>query len=58
MPLIIMHATLSLYSTATQKHLRWARALAYTPNAKFCVGNTNMFVTKDAKICVTPDAKF
>ena len=31
-------------------------ALAETPNAKFCVENTNM--SKNAKICITPNAIF
>ena len=48
---------LSLYSTATQKDLRWVLALAKTPNGKFRFGNTNMLVSKNAKICVTLNAK-
>ena len=28
------------------------------PNAKFCVGDTNMLVSKNPKICVTPNANF
>ena len=47
---------LSLYSTATQKHLHWVLALAETPNAKFCIGNNNMLV--NAKFCVIPNANF
>ena len=42
------------YSTAMQKHLRWVLALAYTPKARFSVGNTNMLVSKNTKIWVTP----
>ena len=26
-------------------------------NVKICIGNTNMLVSKDAKICLTPNAK-
>ena len=29
-----------------------------TPNAKFSVGNTNMLVSKNAKICINPKANF
>ena len=41
-----------------QNHSRWVLALAKTANIKFCVGNTNMLVSKNAKICVTPDTYF
>ena len=58
---------LSLYFTATQNFcvgaLRWPRP----PTPEFCVGETNMLVSKNAKIfftphtkpriCITPDAK-
>ena len=27
------------------------------PNAKICVGNTNMLISKNAKICTTPNAE-
>ena len=51
------YRSFSLYSTATQNHwswvLRWLRPL--TP--QFCVGYTNMLVSKNARIFVTPDAK-
>ena len=36
---------LSLYSTVTQNHLHWVLA-------QFCIGYTNMLVSKNAKICV------
>ena len=36
---------------------RWGIALGQSPNAKNCVGNTNMLVSKNAKICVTSNAK-
>ena len=45
---------LSLYSTATQNYWRWDFALGQPPNSKIRVGNTNMLVCKNAKICVTP----
>ena len=41
---------LSLYSTATQNHLR----LLGPPTPQLCVTYTNMLVSKNAKICVTP----
>ena len=41
-----------------EKHLRWVLSLAETPNAKFCIRNTNMLVSKNAKICVIPNANF
>ena len=47
----------SLYSTATQNYWRWCFALGQPHNAKICVGNTNMLVSKNAKICVIPNAK-
>ena len=28
----------------------------YCPTREFCVGDTNMLVSKNAKICVTPNA--
>ena len=49
-----INEVLSLYSTATQSHSCWVVTLAKTPNAKFCVANTNILVSKNAKICVTP----
>ena len=36
--------------------LRWGLALVKTPTPEFCVGDTNMLVSKNTKICVTPDA--
>ena len=39
-----------------QNHSCWVLALAKTPNVKFSVGNTNMLVSKNAIICVTPNA--
>ena len=48
-----MGVVLSLYSTATQNYSRWVLALAKTPNAKFRIENTNMLVSKNAKIGVT-----
>ena len=42
---------LSLYSTATPSH--WA----IPQTREFCVGYTNMLVSKNAKICIPPDAK-
>ena len=49
---------LSLYSTATQNY--WPTlifAFGGSPNAKICVGNTNMLVSKNTKICRTPNTK-
>ena len=43
-------------TTATQNSC-WGFALDNTPNAKFCVGYTNMLVSKNAKMCVTPNVK-
>ena len=43
-----------IYSTATQKHLRWVFPLAWTPNAKFRIGNTNMLVSKKLKFALPP----
>ena len=37
--------------------MHWVLALAETPNAKFPFANTNMLVSKNAKICFTPNAK-
>ena len=47
----------SLYSIATHNFSRWGFALDNTPNGKFRVGYTNMLVPKNAKTCVTPNAK-
>ena len=48
---------LSLYSTATQNFrvgaLRWSRL----PTPEFHVGDTNILVSKNTKICVTTGAK-
>ena len=52
-----LREVLSLYSTATQKYWRWGYALGQPPNVKICVGSTNMLVSKNAKVCVTPNAK-
>ena len=41
------------YIPLQRKNIR----LAQTPKAKFCVGNTNMLVSKNVQICVTPNAK-
>ena len=48
---------LSLYSTAMRNYWRWGLALGQPPNAKIRVGNTNMLVSKNAKICITPNAE-
>ena len=51
---------LRLYSTtAMQNYWRWGqrKCLGEPPNAKFRIGDTKMLVSKNAKICVTPNAK-
>ena len=47
---------LSLYSTAMPPSSRWCLALGNTPTYNL-VTYTNMLVSKNTKICVTPDAK-
>ena len=43
---------LSLYSTATQNHLCWVLALAWTPTPQFWVTYTNMLGSKNAKFAL------
>ena len=50
------YSPLSLYSTATQNVWVWALHLSRPPMPRFRVGNSNMLVSKNAKICVIPDA--
>ena len=53
-------SSLSLYSTVTRKHSHWAIVLGNTPTIpqtrEFCVGDTNMLVSKNPKICITTNA--
>ena len=55
-PRVDVPIPLSLYDTATQNYWRCGFTLGQSPNAKICVGDTNMLVCKNAKICVTPNA--
>ena len=54
--IIKLLSILKLYSTATQNHSHWVLALAWTPTPQCYVTYTNMLVSKNAKICVTPNA--
>ena len=55
--MLYVNNLLSLYSTATQNFhigaLRWSGP----PTPEFRIGNTNMLVSKNTKICFTPYAK-
>ena len=53
-----MYHLLSLYSAAMQNYWYWGFALGQPPNAKICVGDINMLVSKNVNICVTPNANF
>ena len=46
----------SLYSTTTSNFSHWGFAFDNTPNVNFCIGHTNMLVSKNTKICVTLNA--
>ena len=48
---------LSLYSTATQTSCVVPWSWLSPPTQLFCVGDTNMLVSENAKICVFRDAK-
>ena len=48
---------LSLYSTAMQSFRVGALCWSRPPTPKFRVGDNNMLVSKNEKICITPDAK-
>ena len=46
------------YIPLRREHFRvWALHWSRPPTAEFRVGDTNMLVSKNAKICVTPNAK-
>ena len=40
----------------TQNHSRWVSRWLRPPTPQFRVGDTNMLVSKNAKICLTPNA--
>ena len=44
----------SLYSTATQKHLRWVLALAYTPTQNFALALSTCWYLKMLKFELPP----
>ena len=48
------HIKLIFHCNAKLLALEPTRILGEPPNVKICVGNTNMLVSKNAKICLTP----
>ena len=59
--LIMFYSTLwvlSLYSTATQNFPVGAFCWSRPQTREFYVGDTNMLVSKNTKICITPNAKY
>ena len=46
----------SLYTTATRKYSVGLLYWAMPPTREFCVGDTNTLISKNAKVCVTPNA--
>ena len=56
LPLTILCQVLKPIFHRDAKLLHWGFALGQPHNAKIRIGNTNMLVSKNTKICVTPNA--